>query len=66
MGEFHNSFFIQSIGHGQCLRVIGDGNVFITHLTRGGGHFFQSRPAVGSGGVHVNVTTHVAQFHQMR
>ena len=59
MGERDGALFIQAVGHGQRLGMIGDGDIFVAARAAGFGHFFQRRAAVGLGGVHVQVAANV-------
>src|ERR1039457_4233588 len=64
-GKLHHALFIQAVGHGKGLGVVGDGDVFVAALARRLGHFFQRGAAISLGGVHVQVAADVAQFHQL-
>ncbi len=62
--ESYGARFIQAVGHGDGLRMIGDGDVFVTHVLRRLGHLLQRRPAIGFGGVHVDVAADVFELDQ--
>ena len=49
------ALFIEAVGHGQVLRVVGDGDVLVAVGERGFGHLADGVAAVGGGGVHVHV-----------
>ena len=66
LGESDGALFIQAVGHGERLGMIGDRDVFVAQRVRGLGHFFERRAAVGFGGVHVQIATDVGQFDQLR
>ena len=65
-GELDRALLVQAVGHGQRLRVVGDGDVLVAQRARRFGHLFERRAAVGLGGVHVQVAADVFQFHQLR
>ncbi len=64
-GEGHHALFIQPVGHGERLGVVGDGDVLVAERAGGFGHLFQRGAAIGLGGVHVEVAADVGQLDQL-
>ena len=65
LGEGDGALFIQAVGHGEGLRMIGDGDVFVAQRAGGLGHFFERGAAVGFGGVHVEIAADVGELDQL-
>ena len=55
------ALFVEAVGHGQILRVVGDGDVFVAALQRRLGHLADRVAAVAGRGVHVHVAANVAR-----
>ena len=64
-GEVHHALFVEAVGHGEGLGVVGDGDVLVAQGARGLGHFEQGGAAVGLGGVHVEVAAQVAKLDEL-
>ena len=65
LGERDGALFVQAVGHGQRLGMIGDGDVLVAQRAGGLGHFFERGAAVGFGGVHVQVAADVGELDQL-
>src|SRR5947207_11509161 len=46
--------------------MVGDGNVFVSPIAGGGGHFLERGTAVGLGSVHVYIAADVTEFNELR
>ena len=57
---------IEPIGHGQVLRVIGNGDVAVPHSERGLRHFANGVVPVGGAGVHMQIAANGASVNQLR
>ena len=64
--ERHRALLVQAVGHGERFGMIGDRDVFVAALARGLGHLFERRPAVGFGGVHVQIAADLRLLDQLR
>src|SRR6185437_1594710 len=54
-----HALFVEPVGHGQRLGVVGDGNVLIAAGSGRGGHFLNGGLAVAGDRVHVEVATDI-------
>ena len=52
--------FVHAIGDGHGFAVIGDGDVFVSHLARGPRHLLDGMPAVAGGSVHLQIAVEIA------
>ena len=58
--------FVEAVGHGERLRMVGDGDVFVARARAASAISSSGGAAVGLGGVHVEIAANVAEFHQFR
>ena len=58
------ALFVEAVGDGDGLAVVGEGDVFVAEIARGGGHFLDRVFAVAGGGVHLQVAANVAQVRR--
>ena len=64
--ERDGALLVQTVGHRQSFRMIGDRDVFVTHRPRRFGHFLERGPAVALARVHVQIAANMLQLHQLR
>ncbi len=55
------ALFVEAVGHGEVLGVVGDGDVLVAAGERGVGHLADGVAAVAGGGVHVHVAADVGE-----
>ena len=58
---FERALFVQAVGHGQVLGVVGDGDVSVSAGQGGLGHLADGVVAVAGRGVHVHVAADVGR-----
>jgi hypothetical protein len=64
--EGDGACFVEPVRHGQRLGMIGDGDVFVSAVAAGFGHFFESRASIGFAGVHVEIAANVGALDELR
>src|SRR5205085_2803574 len=64
--EANHTLLIESIGHSERLRVIGNGTVFISKFPACRGHFFERCPAVRLPCVHMEIAADLSCADDLR
>jgi hypothetical protein len=59
-------FFVETVGDRYCLRMVGDGDVFVSQSSGGSCHLLDRILSVARRCVHLQVALHVFQLDEFR